>query len=204
MTALTRSIVCLLLVSSLCLVLGCTATTRTVSSDEVIHYDESYDFNDKKKIVDTLVEPLIAETFPPVDNKPPVLIVYGIANRTDEHISTSGISDDIRMELIRSRKFQVVHKEQRDNIAKERSYQYNDEVAPETRIKRARQVGAKYMLTGTLRSIEKKQPRQVRVKKKELKYYSLNLELTDIETSLIAWADKVEIIREASKPIIGW
>ncbi len=203
MTTLIRSTVIAFLVAALCLAIGCRASTRTVSKDEVIHYDESYDFNDKKQIVETLVEPLIAQTFPPMGEKP-VLIVYGIANRTDEHISTSGISDDIRMELVRSGKFKIVHKEQRDNIAREKSYQYNDEVAPETRIKRARQIGARYMLTGTLRSIEKKEPRQVRVKRKELKYYSLNLELTDIETSLISWVDKVEIIREASKPIIGW
>ena len=74
----------------------------------------------------------------------------------------------------------------------------------ETRVARARQVGAKYMLTGTLRSITKKQPRQVRLKKKTLQYYSLNLELTDIETGLIEWTDKVEVIREAAKPFIGW
>ena len=69
---------------------------------------------------------------------------------------------------------------------------------------KARQVGAEYMLTGTLRSIEKDELRQVRLTKKSLKYYSLNLELTDIETGLIEWADSVEVIREVSKPFIGW
>ncbi len=60
------------------------------------------------------------------------------------------------------------------------------------------------MLTGTLRSIEKEEPRQIRLKKKILKYYSLNLELTSLETSLIEWAGSAEVIREASKPFIGW
>ena len=65
-------------------------------------------------------------------------------------------------------------------------------------------MGAKYMLTGTLRSIEKSAPKQIRLKKKSYIYYSLNLELTNIESSLIEWADSVELVREASKPIIGW
>ena len=60
------------------------------------------------------------------------------------------------------------------------------------------------MLTGTLRSLEKKQPRQMRLSKKTLMYYSLNLELTDLETSLIEWADSAEVIRESSKPFIDW
>ena len=66
------------------------------------------------------------------------------------------------------------------------------------------QVGAQYILSGTLRSIEKKEPRQWRLTKKTLMYYSLNLELTDIRTGLIAWSDAVELARESSVPIIGW
>jgi PBP1b-binding outer membrane lipoprotein LpoB len=32
----------------------------------------------------------------------------------------------------------------------------------------------------------------------------MNLEITDLETGEISWADNVEIARESSKPIIGW
>ncbi len=33
---------------------------------------------------------------------------------------------------------------------------------------------------------------------------SYQLELTDVETALIAWTDEAEIAREARKPYIGW
>lgn len=183
---------------------GCTVTTRTVAPDEEVIYDEGYHFSDKKNIVNALVSSLLNK--PPIATSTdrPVMIVYGVANRTSEHISTSGITDDIRKELLASGKVRFVNKSQRDNIGDELDYQYGGNVNTSTRVKLARQVGARYMLTGTLRSIEKKQPRQVRVKKKVLMYYSLNLELTDIETGLIEWADSTEIIREASKPFIGW
>jgi len=60
------------------------------------------------------------------------------------------------------------------------------------------------MISGTLRSIDKDQPRQIRWFKKELKYYSLVLELTDLQTGLIDWTDSAEIVRESSRPFIGW
>jgi len=192
------------LLSAFGFVAGCTVSTRNVSPEEELNYDETYNFTDKKKIVKTLVESL--RTKPPLGGATdrPIIVVYGIANRTSEHISTSGITDEIRKEVLHTGKARFVNKTQRDNIIKETDYQQGGRVSPASRIKLARQLGAKYMLTGTLRSIEKKEGRQFRLSKKNYIYYSLNLELTDIETSLIEWADSVELVREASKPFIGW
>ena len=185
-------------------VFGCTVTTREVASDEKVIYDEGYHFSDKKAIVDDMTQSLLGKHPLVRATDRPVLIVYGIANRTAEHISTSAISDDIRQALVQSGRVRMVNESQRKNIEQETSYQYGGSVAAETRIQRARQVGARYMLSGTLRSIKKDEPRQFRLTKKTLMYYSLNLELTDIQTGLIEWADSTEVIREASKPFIGW
>jgi len=199
-----KRLACCLMVPLLLLAAGCTVSTREISPDDKVIYDEGYHFSDKKAIVAAMAESLLSK--PPIaGNKDrPIMIVYGIANRTSEHISTSAITDDIRQELLQSGKVRFVNRMQRENIAKEAEYQYGGSVSAESRIKLARQIGAKYMLTGTLRSMEKDQPRQVRIKKKTLQYYSLNMELTDIETGLIEWVDSVEVIREASKPFIGW
>ncbi|MEW6079108.1 MAG: penicillin-binding protein activator LpoB [Thermodesulfobacteriota bacterium] len=183
---------------------GCRATTRDVSPDDVVHYDEGYDFSDKNAIVDYLVTSLVTKSPLAARSDRPVLIVYGVANRTSEHIETSGITDDIRQEILQSGKARFVNLTQRDNVAAETDYQYGGSVSPETRLQRARQVGAEYIVSGTLRSIEKKQPKQVRLKKKTLMYYSLTLELTDLQSGLIEWTDQAEIVRESSKPFIGW
>jgi len=193
-----------ILISASGIISGCTVTTRTVSPDEVLHYDESYDFSDKKTIVDALVKPLLAGAQIPETSEKPILIVYDVANRTDEHISTEAITDDIREALLKSGRFRFVNRLQRDNIANELDYQHGGNVAPGTRVQPGQQTGADYILSGTLYSIEKKEPRQVRLKKKELKYYKLNLELTNIKSSELIWTDSVEVIREASKPFIGW
>ena len=183
---------------------GCRATTREISPEEKIHYDETYDFTDKKQIVDELVDSLLTKSPLSRGEHRPVVIIYDVANRTSEHISTSGITDDIRSEILQTGTARFVNRRQRDAIEKELAYQYGGNVSPETRVARARQIGAEYMITGTLRSIRKKEPDQVRFKRKTLQYYSLTLELSDLETGLIEWSDSVEIAREAAKPIIGW
>jgi len=144
-----------LLVTLICFsfISGCTVTTRNVSPDEELHYDEAYDPSDKKKIVDTLVSSLLERTPVPQTSDRPVTVVYDIANRTSEHIDTSQISDDIREALLASGRFRFVNITQRDNIAKETAYQYGGAVSAATRIARAKQVGARYMMSGTLRSI---------------------------------------------------
>ncbi len=187
---------------ALSLALGGCATTRTIDPDSQVHYDASYDFSDKDLIVSHLSENLV--NFVDGSNVRPVIISYGIGNQTSEHINTSGISDDIRLALVQSGKYQLINEAQRANIDEESDFQKTGAVSESQRIAQGRQLGADYILGGTLRSIVKKQPRQIRLTKKKLVHYSLNLELTNTETGAIAWADKVEIARESSRPIIGW
>lgn len=183
---------------------GCAATTRTLDPDAEKHYDASYDFSDKKQIVEALTSSLLSSPNVTTETTKPIIIIYGVDNETSEHISTSGITDDIRLALIRSGEYRFINRKQRGNLLDETDYQYAGFVPPEERVAEGRQLGADYILSGTLRSIEKKQPRQWRLNKRELIYYSMNLELTDLETGEISWADNVEIARESSRPVLGW
>jgi len=197
-----KRLICMLLVPLA--LAACTVSTREVAPDEKVIYDEGYHFSDKKAIVAAMSKSLLSKHPIAESSDRPVLIVYGIANRTSEHISTSAITDDLRQSLLESGKVRFVSETQRENIEREAAYQYGGNVSVDTRMRLGRQVGASYMLTGTLRSMEKKEPRQLRVKKHTLMYYSLNMELTDLESGLIEWADSVEVIRESSKPFVGW
>lgn len=182
---------------------GCMATTKNLDPGADLHYDASYDFSDKNQIVERLVTPLLTAPVFPVQAKP-ILIVYPVVNETSEHISTGGITDSIRMKLIQSGKFRFINERQRENIQQETSYQNQGYVDPAMRVERGRQLGADYLLSGTLRSIKKKQPKQWRLTKKERIYYSLDLTMTDLKTGEIVYADQAELAREASQPIIGW
>jgi len=194
---------CTLLCATLALG-GCASTTRSIDPESDVHYDASYDFTDKKEIVDELTSSLLATPSVRSEAGKPVIVTYGVANETSEHINTGGITDDIRLELIRAGKFRFLNRRQRDNVLDETDYQYAGFVPPAQRVAEGRQLGADYILSGTLRSIEKKQPKQWRLNKRKLVYYSMTLELTDLESGEISWADSVEIARESSRPIIGW
>lgn len=182
---------------------GCAAHTTNINPKDEVHYDASYDFSDKNRIVEGLVAPLLAAPTFPVEKKP-ILIVYPVVNETSEHISTGGITDAIRMKLIQSGRFRFIDERQRENIQEETIYQDQGFVDPAMRVQKGRQLGAEYILSGTLRSIKNKQPEQWRLNKKERIYYSLDLAMTDLKTGEIVYVDQVELAREASKPIIGW
>lgn len=183
---------------------GCAATTRSIDPNSEFHYDAGYDFTDKKAIVNDLTSSLLADTEINEIGTRPVVISYGIANETSEHINTGGIADDIRANLIQSKQFRFLNRRQRDNLVNEADYQYAGFVPVEERVAEGRQLGADYILSGTMRSIEKKQPKQWRLNKRELIYYSMTLEMTNLTTGEIAWTDSVEIARESSQPIIAW
>lgn len=183
---------------------ACAATTRPLDPDSEFHYDASYDFSDKKAIVDELTSSLLADTRINTVGAQPIIVAYGIANETSEHINTGGISDDIRANLIQSRQFRFINRGQRDNLLNEADFQQAGFVPPSQRVTEGRQLGADFILSGTLRSIEKRQPRQWRLNRRELIYYSMTLEMTDLTTGELVWTDNVEIAREASRPIIAW
>jgi len=194
----------LVLVTASFALIGCAATTRSIDPNSDFHYDASYDFTDKKAIVGDLTSSLLSDTDLNQVGERPVIISYGIANETSEHINTGGISDDIRTNLIKSKQFRFLNRRQRENVGNEADYQYAGFVPPEQRLVEGRQLGADFILSGTLRSIEKTQPKQWRLNKRELIYYSMTLEMTNLTTGEISWTDQVEIARESSQPIIAW
>ena len=192
------------LLLSVLLLSACATTTRTLDPDVEKHYDATYGFSDKKQIVDTLTGSLLSSAAVPTETEKPIIIVYGIDNETSEHINTGGITDDIRSSLIQSGEYRFINRRQRENLVAEADYQYAGFVAPEQRVTEGRQLGADYILSGTLRSIEKEQHQRLRLRTLNLIYYSMNLELTNLETGEISWADNVEIAREATRPVFSW
>ncbi len=189
---------------TLLFLVGCQTTTRVFDPDKPFHMDEKYDYTDLKAVTEKMVGSII--TNPPIAsrNDRPVIIIYGIANRTSEHIDTKALTEKVRTALTQTRKVRFINKEQRQNIQRETGYQAGQFVNPGTKIKLGRQIGAQYMLTGAITSITKEEGRGIRLKARKVNYYKFNMELTDLETSIIEWSDEKEFAREVAKPFIGW
>src|SRR4030042_6693625 len=119
--------------ASLLAMTGGKASTRNLDTEAETHYDATDDFSDKSQIVNRLVPPLLSAPVFPVQEKP-ILIVYPVVNETSEHISTGGITDEIRLRLIQSGRFRFISEDQRENIQKEADYQYQGNGDPAMRV----------------------------------------------------------------------
>jgi uncharacterized protein (TIGR02722 family) len=129
----------------------------------------------------------------------PVVFVSSVKNKTMEHIDTKSITDKIRTTLIQSGKVRFTATSDIPNeILDQLEYQRGSGlVDPRTRKEYGKQIGADYILYGEIGSIVKRAGRSTDV------YYKITLNLADIQTGLIEWADEKEIRKTEKKPILG-
>ena len=185
---------------------GCSAFRSSVAPVDVATakpMDTGYDFGDLRWLGNSVGDDIVSSELIKKEANKPILVVMGIQNRTSTHIDTKAITDTMRTVIINSGKANFVNEAQRDTLLKEQGYQLAN-CTPETRVAIGRQLGARYMLTGSLVKIAKDTPRQVSLSKKEQVYFHLTVEVTDLETGLIAWTTQKDRVRGASKPILGW
>lgn len=190
----------------LVLTTGCSAFRSSVEPVDVSTakpMDTGYDFGDLRWLGNSVGDEIASSALIKQAPGKPIFVVMGIQNRTTTHIDTKAITDTMRTVVINSGKANFVNETQRDMLLKEQGYQLAN-CTPESRVAIGKQLGARYMLTGSLVEIRKESPRQVRLSKQEEVFYQLTMEITDLETGLIAWTTQKERARGASKPIIGW
>lgn len=201
-------IICSLVAAALVLFsfAGCAAfraQTEDVSVDDMEHYKADYDATDMRKITQSVVDKIVASAFLAEEGAPPIMMIAGVENRTSEYVDTKNLTDRVRTLLFQTGKVQFVNEARRKDLLAEQAYQAEQATA-ETQAAIGRQLGAKYMITGSLTEMTQETPRQVRVSKTKMNYYKLTFEVTNLETGLIAWITEDEFARKARTPIVGW
>jgi penicillin-binding protein activator len=185
---------------------GCAAfraSTSDIDVNKPQHVDSTYDFSDLRTLSQNVADEMLRSPFLIGKPQPPIMMIAGVQNRTGRYVDTKGLTDKMRTLLFQSGKVQFVNEARREDLLKEQGYQAAN-ATPETQTKVGRQLGAKYMMTGSLIEMQESSPRQVRVSKQEYTYYKLTIEVTDLETGLMAWTTEKEFARQASLPLIGW
>ncbi len=111
----------------------------------------------------------------------PVVIVGFVKNKSHEHIDAETFMKDIEKSFIMSKKVRLVQGgEKREAIRGERGdQQTNSSVSTMKHF--GLEVGADYMMQGSINSIVDA------YKRKKVVYYQIDLELTNIETNEIVW-----------------
>lgn len=113
--------------------------------------------------------------------KKPVIVVGLINNKSHEHISTETFIKDLEKAIVRNGSIRLVQAgEKREELRRERAGQ-QEFASPETAKKWGRELGADFMLQGTVNSIVDS------YKKDQTVMYQIDLELSNIETTEIVW-----------------
>ncbi len=185
---------------------GCSMFRGRVTESDVnkpVRMGAEYDYEDLRTLGQTVSDAVLISEFLKGIPAKPTFVIMGIQNRTTEHIDTKALTDTMRTHLLQSGKMNFVNEARREDLMKEQGFQMANATA-ESRVGIGKQLGASFMLTGSLTEIKKKSPKQVRVSKQEERYYQLTMEITDLESGLIVWTTQKERARTESKPLIGW
>lgn len=153
---------------------------------------------DLQMIAETMTNSLLAAGVL-AEGQRPVMYVALIKNRTDEHIDTKNITDKIRTALLRSGKVRfTAAMEVNNELVRQLEFQTRSGmVRTDTAVQFGRQIGADYFLYGEITSIRKRAGRVEDV------YFKFTMNLIDIETALIEWADEREIRKGEKRRQIG-
>lgn len=185
---------------------GCAAfraRTTELNVEKPRHLTERYDYTDMRQITEAVAQELLGSAFLAREPEPPVMMIAGVENRTSQYVDTKNLTDRIRNLTFQSQRVRYVNEARREQLMREQGYQANN-VTPEQRAAIGRQLGAKYMITGSLTEMRSSSPREVRVSKTRINYYKLTIEVTDLTSGEIVWMTEKEFAREARLPLIGW
>lgn len=137
-------------------------------------------------VSDVLSRPWLEE-FVEGKGERPIIVVGLIENKTHEHIETETYIKNIEREILNSGKVRLVTAGgKREDLRRERADQ-NEFASKETAKNWGKELGADFILHGTMTSIVDSNP------KTKVVFYQTNLELTNIETNEIVWIGEKQI-----------
>ena len=173
--------------------------TRT-ETDTVTDFSGYWNDTDARIVADSIVDQClngrwfdVRETRDSRVSDLPVIVVGGVRNQSTEHINVDVFMSEIERSLLNSGRFQIAAGgRERDEVRDERADQ-SVFASPETAAEFGREVGADYVMTGTVNSIEDQADDTRAI------FYQVNIELIDVETALKVWMGSTEI-----KKIIEW
>lgn len=122
----------------------------------------------------------------------PFIIIGEVANMSSEHIDTAIITKKMEIALINNGINVVADVAMRDQVVSERERQQY-QASSETRSELGEEIGATYMLQGSVRiSVDSLPGHSVRA-------YFVSLELVDIETSQKVWVGENSVRKEITR-----
>lgn len=179
--------------AALPVVQGCAKREVTrVSVETTVDLSGRWNDVDSREVSEAMIQeafarPWITNWMEESGGRRPTVIVGVVRNQTSEHIPVGTFVGDIERAMVNSGKVNVVATAaEREDLRAERIDQWHN-ATEETAKMMGRELGADYMLSGTIESImDSEGGRQVR-------FYQVDLTLLNIETNQKAWIGQHKI-----------
>jgi len=190
-----------LVVLTIALINGCANRKITrVDPNETIDLSGRWNDSDSRLVSEEMIGDLLTSAWIPrylkANDKRPVVVVGLVENKSHEHINSETFIKDIEKAIIRDGNIRlVVAGEKRNELRKERAEQ-QDYASPETTKKWGKELGADFILQGTINSIVDS------YKKQKVVTYQIDLQLTNIETNEVVWMGDKKIKKQISDRVL--
>lgn len=179
------------LVAVALLAAGCGTSVERMEPTEVKDLSGAWNDTDSRLVSEEMIQDALARDwlsdFARLHRKKPAVIVGEVVNLSHEHINVNTFVDDMERTLINSGKVQfVASKNERGEIREERQDQ-DLNAAEATRKAMGQELGADYMLKGTINTIiDTSGSSQVR-------YYQVDLTLISLADNVKVWVGQKKI-----------
>ena len=166
---------------------GCSSgkSVQRIDTDTQVDLSGNWNDVDSQQVSETMIEQVLQGywlgRFEAVHDTRPTIIVGTVRNRSSEHIDTKIFTKDIEKAFINSGRVRVVADRNERGEVRDERLQQQDWSDPATIKQMGRELGADFMLIGSVSSIVDQEDGE------QVTFYQTDLELVDIETNEKVW-----------------
>ena len=175
------------------IILGCSSkpTVSRIETDTVTDLSGRWNDTDSRLVSEEMIRGCldhpwlrkhIAE-----NSKKPVVIVGNMRNKSMEHIPTDTFIGDIERAFVNSGEVEVVANALERLDLRDEKVDQDQFASPETRKRMQEELGADYMMSGVINSIEDQADGE------KVIFYQIDLTLINIETNVKSWINQKKI-----------
>lgn len=195
---MTKRAFLIALVMMMVWVTGCATKVERMDVNEVRDISGIWNDTDSRLVSEEMIRDVLSRAWLSQHTrkyrKPPTVIVGEVINLSHEHISVNTFVADIERELINSGKIQFVASSgERGEIREERREQ-DIHSTEETRKPMGQEIGADYMLKGSIKTIIDPAAR------KQVRFYQVDLTLISITDNRKVWVGQKKIKKFIKRP----
>ena len=171
---------------------GTKKSVQRIETDTTVDLSGRWNDTDSRMVSEAMIKdclnhPWITRHTTLSEGKKPAVIVGAIRNRSMEHVAVATFINDIERAFINSGQVRVVASaNERGELRAEKGDQENF-ASLETIKKMGHELGADYMLTGQINTIEDREGGE------QITFYQVDLTLTDIQTNEKIWPGQHKI-----------